>query len=173
VKFAVPVIIFGLLVVFLGIGLRLDPRLLPSPLIDRTAPEFQLSRLDEPSRTFSPVELRGRVWLLNTWASWCVSCRQEHPILLALARSGTVPVYGLNYKDNRSDALEWLKNMGNPYVLNVQDSNGRVGMDYGVYGVPETYLIDKMGVIRFKQIGPLTVESLEKYIMPLLRSLNS
>ncbi len=172
-KFTVPIIIFGVLVVFLGIGLRLDPRLLPSPLIDRTAPEFHLSQLDEPSRTFSPTELRGQVWLLNTWASWCVSCRQEHPLLLALARSGTVPIYGLNYKDNRSDALQWLKNMGNPYVINVQDSNGRVGMDYGVYGVPETYLIDKTGVIRFKQIGPLNVETLEKTVMPLVRSLNS
>jgi len=172
-KFAVPILIFVTLVIFLGFGLRRDPRLLPSPLIDRPAPAFQLMRLDEPNRPFSPTELRGTVWLLNTWASWCVSCRQEHPLLLALARSGVVPVYGLNYKDKRTDALEWLKSMGNPYILNVQDADGRVGMDYGVYGVPETYLIDKTGVIRFKQIGPLTLESIEKTILPLVRNLNS
>jgi cytochrome c biogenesis protein CcmG, thiol:disulfide interchange protein DsbE len=172
-KYAVPVMIFGTLVAFLGIGLHRDPRLLPSPLIDKTAPEFHLALLDEPSHTFSPAELRGKVWLFNTWASWCVSCRQEHSLLLSLAGSGAVPVYGLNYKDNRKDALEWLKGMGNPYVLNVQDSDGRVGIDYGVYGVPETYVIDKAGIIRYKHIGPLTAKSLEEIILPLVRSLNS
>jgi len=173
VKYAYPIIAFCALAVFLAVGLHRDPRLLPSPLIDRMAPDFQLSQLDEPGRMFSPNEMRGKVWLLNTWASWCVSCQQEHPLLLALARSGAIPIYGFNYKDKRGDALDWLKTMGNPYVLNVQDSNGRVGMDYGVYGVPETYLIDKAGVIRFKQIGPITLESLEQKIMPLIRSLNS
>src|SRR5205085_1685907 len=173
VKAAVPVIIFALLVVFLGLGLRRDPHLLPSPLINSVAPAFELARLDEPDRTFSPSVLRGKVWLLNTWASWCVSCRQEHPLLLALANSGVVPIYGLDYKDNRSAALDWLQTMGNPYVINVQDADGRVGIDYGVYGVPETYVIDKEGFIRYKQVGPLTIDALEKIILPMLRNLDS
>jgi cytochrome c biogenesis protein CcmG, thiol:disulfide interchange protein DsbE len=171
-KFAVPLILFAVLVGFLGVGLWRDPRLVPSPLIDRPAPAFQLARLDEPGRTFSPQELRGKVWLLNTWASWCVSCRHEHPLLMALSQAGVVPIYGLNYKDDREDALDWLKQRGNPYLLNVQDRDGRVGIDYGVYGVPETYLIDKAGVIRYKQIGPLTMDSLEKTILPMARKLN-
>ena len=171
-KFAVPLILFAALVGFLAVGLWRDPRLVPSPLIDRPAPAFQLARLDEPSRTFSPQELRGKVWLLNTWASWCVSCRQEHPLLMALSQAGVVPIYGLNYKDDREDALDWLKERGNPYLLNVQDTDGRVGIDYGVYGVPETYLIDKAGVIRYKQIGPLTLDSLEKTILPMVKRLN-
>jgi cytochrome c biogenesis protein CcmG/thiol:disulfide interchange protein DsbE len=171
-KFAVPLALFGVLVIFLAVGLWRDPRRLPSPLIDRPAPVFQLARLDEPDRTFSPNSMRGKVWLLNTWASWCVSCRTEHPLLLALSQAGVVPIYGLNYKDKRADALEWLNEMGNPYVLNVQDANGRVGIDYGVYGVPETYLIDRDGVIRYKQIGPITVDALEKTILPMIRDLN-
>lgn len=171
-KFALPLVLFGALVVFLCIGLWRDPHLVPSPLIDRPAPEFRLERLDEPGRAFSPQELHGKVWLLNTWASWCVSCREEHPLLIALSQAGVVPIYGLNYKDNRANALDWLNEMGNPYVLNVQDTNGRVGIDYGVYGVPETYLIDKTGVIRYKQIGPLTLEALEKTILPMVRNLN-
>jgi len=171
-KFAVPLILFAALVGFLGVGLWRDPHLVPSPLIDRLAPAFHLARLDEPSREFSPQELRGKVWLLNTWASWCVSCRQEHPLLMALSQAGVVPIYGLNYKDNRADALNWLIEMGNPYVVNVQDTDGRVGIDYGVYGVPETYLIDKTGVIRYKQIGPLTLAALEKTILPIVRDLN-
>jgi len=171
-KFAVPLVLFAALAGFLAAGLRRDPHLVPSPLIDRPAPAFHLARLDEPSRAFSPQELLGKVWLLNTWASWCVSCRQEHPLLMALSKAEVVPIYGLNYKDNRADALEWLSQMGNPYVLNVQDTNGRVGIDYGVYGVPETYLIDKAGVIRYKQIGPLTLESLEKTILPMVGNLN-
>jgi len=171
-KFAFPLVLFVVLVGFLGMGLWLDPHLVPSPLIDRPAPEFTLARLDEPGRTFSPKEMQGKVWLLNTWASWCVSCRQEHPLLVALSQAGVVPIFGLNYKDNRGNALDWLNEMGNPYVVNVQDTDGRVGIDYGVYGVPETYLIDKAGVIRYKQIGPVTLEALEKTILPLIRSLS-
>jgi len=170
-KFAVPLILFATLVCFLAAGLWRDPHLVPSPLIGRPAPAFRLARLDEPERMFSPEEMRGKVWLLNTWASWCVSCRQEHPLLLALSQADVVPVYGLNYKDKRSDALSWLKEMGNPYVTNVQDTDGRVGIDYGVYGVPETYLIDQSGVIRYKQIGPLTRNALEETILPMVQSL--
>ena len=172
-KFSIPLIVFFVLAVFLTVGLWRDPHLVPSPLIDRPAPEFQLARLDEPRRTFSTKDMRGKVWLLNTWASWCVSCRQEHPLLLALSRTGIVPIYGLDYKDDRGRALEWLNEHGDPYVLNIQDIDGRVGIDYGVYGVPETYLIDKDGVIRYKQIGPITLEVLEKTILPMIRKLNS
>jgi cytochrome c biogenesis protein CcmG/thiol:disulfide interchange protein DsbE len=172
VKFTVPFTIFLLLLVFLAFGLQRDPRELPSPLIDKPAPAFQLARLDEPGRTFSPDEMRGRVWLLNTWASWCASCRDEHPVIVELSRAGTVPIYGLNYKDTRENALEWLNEFGNPYVLSVEDNDGRIGMDYGVYGVPESYLIDREGVIRFKRIGPLTREILEKTILPMVRELN-
>ena len=172
-KFSIPLIVFFVLAVFLTVGLWRDPHLVPSPLIDRPAPEFQLARLDEPRRTFSTKDMRGKVWLLNTWASWCVSCRQEHPLLLALSRTGIVPIYGLDYKDDRGRALEWLNEHGDPYVLNIQDIDGRVGIDYGVYGVPETYLIDKDGVIRYKQIGPITLDVLEKTILPMIRKLNS
>jgi cytochrome c biogenesis protein CcmG/thiol:disulfide interchange protein DsbE len=171
-KFAVPLVLFAALVGFLGVGLWRDPHLVPSPLIDRPAPAFHLARLDAPNRTFSPQDMLGRVWLFNTWASWCVSCREEHPLLVALSNAGIVPVYGLNYKDSRADALEWLSHMGNPYVLNVQDTDGRVGIDYGVYGVPETYLIDKAGMIRYKQIGPLTLRALEETILPMVQNLN-
>jgi cytochrome c biogenesis protein CcmG/thiol:disulfide interchange protein DsbE len=171
-KFAVPLVLFVVLIGFLGVGLWRDPHLVPSPLIDRAAPVFQLARLDEPNHSFSPQELLGKVWLLNTWASWCVSCREEHPLLLALSKADIIPIYGLNYKDHRADALKWLTEMGDPYVLNVQDTNGRVGIDYGVYGVPETYLIDKAGVIRYKQIGPLTLKTLEVTILPMIQNLN-
>jgi cytochrome c biogenesis protein CcmG/thiol:disulfide interchange protein DsbE len=171
-KFAVPLILFAAMVGFLGVGLWRDPHLVPSPLIDRPAPAFHLARLDEPDRSFSPQELLGKVWLLNTWASWCVSCREEHPLLMALSKADVIPIYGLNYKDTRPNALEWLSERGNPYVFNMQDTDGRVGIDYGVYGVPETYLIDKTGVIRYKQIGPLTLKALEETILPMVQGLN-
>ena len=171
-KFAVPLFLFVILIGFLGAGLSRDPHLLPSPLIDRPAPAFHLARLDEPNRMFSPHELRGKVWLLNTWASWCVSCRHEHPLLMALAEARVVPIYGLNYKDKRWEALDWLIEKGNPYVISAQDLDGRTGIDYGVYGVPETYLIDKDGVIRYKHIGPLNLKVLEETILPMVQKLN-
>ena len=114
----------------------------------------------------------GRVWLLNVWASWCVSCRDEHALLNTLARTGLVPIYGLAYKDNRENALAFLGSRGNPYVLSIQDADGRVGIDYGVYGVPESYLIDKAGVVRFKHIGPITSHVVEKTILPMVERLS-
>ncbi|MBZ0145900.1 MAG: DsbE family thiol:disulfide interchange protein [Rhodocyclaceae bacterium] len=170
-KFLLPLGIFIVLVAFLAIGLNLNPREVPSPLIGKPAPAFTLPQLHQPEATFAPKDLQGRVWLLNVWASWCVSCRQEHPILVDLAKRNIVPIYGLNYKDPREDALRWLKQFGDPYVLSIADVEGRVGIDYGVYGVPETYVIDKAGVIRFKQIGPVTQDVLEKTILPLIREL--
>lgn len=157
---------------FLAIGLGHDPREVPSPLINRPAPAFRLTQLHDPAKTFSAEEMRGKVWLLNVWASWCASCRDEHPLLVELSKTGTLPIYGLNYKDRREDGIAWLSELGNPYVLSAQDTDGRVGIDYGVYGVPETYLIDKNGVIRFKQVGPVTTEVMQKKILLLAQELN-
>ena len=171
-RFLLPLALFVGLVIFLAIGLRRDPHEVPSPLINKPAPAFQLPQLHEQAKTFSPQEMRGKVWLLNVWASWCISCREEHPVLLALARSGEVPLYGLNYKDQRNDAISWLDELGNPYLLSAADLDGRVGIDYGVYGAPETYLIDRDGVIRFKHIGPLTPEVIQGTLLPLARNLN-
>jgi cytochrome c biogenesis protein CcmG/thiol:disulfide interchange protein DsbE len=171
-RFAIPLVLFILLVAFLAIGLRHDPHEVPSPLINKPAPAFQLSQLKDPAKSFSAADMRGKVWLLNVWASWCVTCREEHPLLIQYARSGALPIYGLDYKDNRDDALSWLGELGDPYVLSVSDTDGRVGIDYGVYGAPETYLIDRDGVIRFKQIGPVTPDVWQKTILPLAQQLN-
>lgn len=171
-RFAIPLVLFIGLVVFLALGLRRDPHEVPSPLINKPAPAFQLPQLQDPGKTFSAQEMRGKVWLLNVWASWCVSCREEHPVLVDLSRTGAVPVYGLNWKDKREDALSWLNEFGNPYVVSASDLDGRVAIDYGVYGAPETYLIDKNGVIRYKQIGPVTPEVLAGKILPMVKDLN-
>jgi cytochrome c biogenesis protein CcmG/thiol:disulfide interchange protein DsbE len=170
-RFILPLIAFMVLAVFLYIGLGLNPREVPSPLIDKPAPAFNLPQLADPARQFSPTEMKGKVWLFNVWASWCVSCRDEHPVLMDLAQQNIVPIYGLDYKDKREDAQAWLKKGGNPYGLVASDMDGRVGIDYGVYGVPETYVIDKQGVIRYKQIGPVTPQSLNDTILPLVKKL--
>ena len=166
-----PLVAFVVLAVFLGIGLQLKPREVPSPLIDKPAPAFNLAQLHEPGQSLASEDLRGRVWLLNVWASWCAACREEHPVLMNLAQQKLVPMIGLNYKDQRPDALGWLQRFGDPYERSVADRDGRVGIDYGVYGVPETFVIDKAGVIRYKQIGPVTEESLRTRILPLIREL--
>ena len=170
-RFLFPLLVFAVLLLFLWTGLSLNPREVPSPLVGKPAPAFQLARLDDPKQTVSEQQLRGQVWLLNVWASWCVSCMQEHPVLVELAKTGAVPIYGLDYKDKRADALAWLGKHGNPYTVSISDPEGRVGIDYGVYGVPETYVIDKAGVIRYKQIGPVTPELLSEAILPLVRKL--
>jgi cytochrome c biogenesis protein CcmG/thiol:disulfide interchange protein DsbE len=171
-RFLLPLVAFIVLVIFLGIGLNLNPREVPSPLIDKPAPAFRVPQLHEEAKTIAPEEMRGKVWLLNVWASWCVSCREEHPLLVEFARQNMVPIYGLNYKDKREDALAWLANGGNPYVVSAYDRNGNVGIDWGVYGVPETFVIDKQGIIRYKQIGPVTPEALRDKIIPLIKELN-
>ncbi|TAK51576.1 MAG: DsbE family thiol:disulfide interchange protein [Betaproteobacteria bacterium] len=164
------IIAFFALVALLAIGLTRNPREVPSPLIGKPAPAFELPRLGQPAR-FSPAEMRGKVWLLNVWASWCVSCRDEHPVLVEFSRTRRVPLIGLNYKDPSEDALKWLARYGDPYDFSVVDANGRIGIDYGVYGVPETYLIDRGGVIRYKQIGPVTPELMAQKILPLIQEL--
>ena len=170
-RFLLPLGVFIVLVVFLFVGLKLNPREVPSPLIGKPAPAFQLQQLHEPTKTLTPKDNLGKVWLLNVWASWCVSCRAEHPLLVQLAKSGVAPIYGLNYKDKRNDALGWLRQFGDPYTVSIADPEGRTGIDYGVYGVPETFVIDKNGLIRYKQIGPVTREALEKKILPLVKQL--
>ncbi len=171
-KFGIPFLVFAVLVGFFAVGLTRDPREVPSPFIGRPAPQFQLTRLEAPDRTFSPEEMRGKVWLLNVWASWCVSCRVEHPLLVQMSKTQQFPIVGLDYKDERVDGMKWLSTHGDPYLASAFDDEGKVGIDYGVYGVPETFVIDKQGVIRYKQIGPITPEALEKKILPLVKKLN-
>ena len=170
-RFLVPLVIFVVLVGFFWKGLELNPSDVPSPLIDKPAPAFSLQELENPAAKIGPADLRGKVWLLNVWASWCVSCREEHPVLLRYSKTGEVPIYGLNYKDVRKDATKWLQQFGNPYVVSGFDADGQVGIDYGVYGVPETYVIDRQGIIRHKHIGPITDEVLRDEIVPIVRKL--
>lgn len=167
-----PLGLFMVLVFFLFKGLALDPREVPSPLINKPAPSFKAPTLHEAGKVIAKQDLAGKVWILNVWASWCGACRDEHPILVEFAKHSKVPIYGLNYKDQRPDGLDWLKKMGNPYVESVFDADGRIGIDYGVYGVPETFVIDGAGVIRYKHIGPITPEALRDKIEPVLRQLN-
>lgn len=172
-KFLIPLSVFALLLILLGVGLKLDPREVPSPFIGKPAPAFALPTVDAAEQTLSTDEFKGQVSLLNVWASWCVSCRQEHPLLLELSKTGPVPVYGLNYKDEREAAAAWLSRFGNPYKTSAFDADGKVGIDWGVYGVPETFVIDRKGIIRYKFTGPLTEEALEKKLLPLVRTLQA
>jgi len=170
-RFLIPLALFAVLVGFLIVGLQRDPRQIPSPLVQKPAPAFNVPQLVAADKTFSPADMKGQVWMLNVWASWCVACREEHPVLNELAKAKIVPIVGLNYKDEPAAGMQWLRQHGDPYTLSVVDRDGRVGLDYGVYGVPETFVIDKGGVIRYKHIGPVTPESLEKKIIPLVRQL--
>ena len=170
-QFLVPLVLFAILGFFLFKGLNLNPREVPSPLINKPAPAFALPRLDDPTQTVRRDDLLGKVWVLNVWASWCAPCRQEHPLVVAFAQRNQVPVFGLNYKDKRDAAQAWLRGLGDPYAATLVDADGKVGIDYGVYGVPETFVIDAQGVVRYKQIGPLTEEAIRDKIEPLLRQL--
>jgi cytochrome c biogenesis protein CcmG/thiol:disulfide interchange protein DsbE len=188
-KVFIPLVLFFALVVFLAIGLKRDPREIPSPLVDKPAPQFSLPTLAGDAK-FSPTDMTGKVWMFNVWATWCVACREEHPVLVAFAEKHQVPIVGLSYKEiqpqdeaaksspevklqvARERSLVWLKRHGNPYVNSVMDLDGRVGIQYGVYGVPETYVIDKAGVIRYKRVGAITPELLADKILPLIEALN-
>jgi cytochrome c biogenesis protein CcmG/thiol:disulfide interchange protein DsbE len=167
----IPLGIFLALAILLGVGLTLDPREVPSPFIDKPAPAFNLPQLHDTTLNLTPEDMKGQVWLLNVWASWCVSCRAEHKVITALANTREVNIIGLNYKDQRDDALLWLKQFGDPYAASLSDLNGRTGIDYGVYGVPETFVIDQQGIIRYKQIGPVTDQAVAETILPLIRKL--
>ena len=166
-KFLVPLLIFITLATFLGIGLTLNPRDLPSTLIGKPAPEFSLAQLYKPEETISPADLKGQRWLLNVWASWCVGCRVEHPLLNELAEKTTITLLGLNYKDDPKNAIQWLSERGNPYGLIAKDLSGDAGIDWGVYGVPETFVIDEEGNVIYKHTGPISVKALNEEILPL------
>ena len=193
-RFLVPLVVFVVLAGFFWKGLQLNPSDVPSPLIDKPAPQFSLKQLQDTQNNFASQDMRGKVWLLNVWATWCASCREEHPVLVDFSRQNIAPVIGLNYEELRGDAgidktqvdklspdeelkfareraQKWLSERGNPYLLTALDLDGSVGIDYGVYGVPETYVIDQQGIIRYKYIGPITREALQSEILPIIRKL--
>ena len=170
-KTLIPLIVFGALVIFLAIGLTRDPSEIPSPLINKPAPTFTAPVLGDDGLQFSNKDMLGKVWLLNTWASWCVACRQEHPLLVELSKAKVLPIIGLDYKDKDELGKQWLARYGNPYDVSMADRDGRIGMDFGVYGVPESFLIDKTGIIRFKQIGPFTQDDINTKLLPLVKEL--
>lgn len=170
-KAYIPLAIFAILVVFLAIGLTRDPHEIPSPLIGKPAPDFSAPNLHDPAITLTKQDMLGKVWLLNTWASWCVACREEHPLLIEFAKSKMIPIIGLDYKDKDQDGQKWLARYGNPYDVAIADRDGRIGINFGVYGVPESFLIDKAGTIRYKQIGPFTESALQEKLIPLIREL--
>jgi len=171
-RYLIPLVLFLGLAVFLAIGLTRDPHELKSVLINKPAPTFRLPQLKAADKTISNEDMRGKVWLLNVWASWCVACRDEHPWLIEYAKSGVVPIYGLNYKDRREDALATLEELGDPYTVSAVDLDGRVGIDFGVYGAPETYVIDQGGTIRFKYVGPIMPDVWKDKILPVVQELN-
>lgn len=171
-RYTLPLGIFLLLLVVLGVGLTINPRIVPSPLIGKAAPNFALPTLRAPQKVFSRSDLLGKVTLLNMWATWCISCREEHEMLLQIAQSGLVPVYGINHKDNRAKAIALLNDLGDPYKANGFDENGRIGIEFGVYGLPETFVIDRKGVIAYKQIGPITPDVWKKRLKPLIERLS-
>lgn len=170
-KYFIPLLIFLCLTVFLLIGLKLDPRLVPSPYINKPAPSFSLSRLDNQSIAVQRDDFLGKTWVLNVWASWCRACLDEHPLLLSLPKN--INLVGLNYKDDKTDAKNWLLRWGNPYSLSLSDTDGKVGFDWGVYGVPETFVIDAAGVVRYKHIGPLQENDINEELLPLLKRLST
>jgi cytochrome c biogenesis protein CcmG, thiol:disulfide interchange protein DsbE len=172
-KFILPLALFGVLVVFLWQGLSLNPREVPSPLVGKPAPQFALPKLGDPGTTIRREDMLGKVWVLNVWASWCAPCREEHPLVIAFAKRSGIPVYGLNYKDKPEAATNWLAQLGDPYAATLVDAQGKVGIDWGVYGVPETFVIDKAGIIRMKHIGPLTENAIRTKLEPLVKELSS
>jgi len=166
-----PFAVFRVLVVFLAIGLALNPREVPSPLIGKPVPQFSLPPVNGRTLGLSSTDLKGEVSLVNVFASWCVACREEHPLLMDLKKKSVLPIHGLNYKDRPEDAEKWLDELGDPYTRTGADIDGRVAIDWGVYGVPETFVIDRQGRIAYKQIGPLDPEVLKKTILPLIGKL--
>jgi len=172
-RLLIPMTVFVAIAGFLYAGLALNPQLVPSPLINKPAPEFDLPTVNDPSKRISREQLLGQEYLLNVWGSWCVACRDEHPTITAVAESGQIPVFGLNYKDARENATRWLAQFGDPYVASAHDLDGRTGIDFGVYGAPETFLVDAEGNIRYKFIGVLTPKIVEEEIWPLVATLRT
>ncbi len=170
-RFAIPLGIFILMAILLGLGLGMDPSKIPSPLIGKSVPTFSLAKLHDPQQQMSNEDFIGEPWVLNVWASWCVACRAEHKYITRLGNMKLVKVIGLNYKDEPEDARNWLRELGNSYTASLMDRDGRVGIDWGVYGVPETFIIDKDGIIKYKFIGPINQEILDTEIVPLIKEL--
>lgn len=169
----IPLVLFTAVAVFLGVGLTLEPRKVPSPFVGRAAPALEGARLEAPESRFASTGLAGKVWLINFWASWCPPCREEHPLLVDLAAATRVPIVGVNYKDDPVRANAWLKQLGDPYVASIVDPEGRIGIEFGVYGMPETFVVDRKGIVRFKHIGALKREQVDAELLPLLRKLNA
>lgn len=167
----IPLLVFFVMAVFLGIGLTMNPRNIPSPLIGKPVPEFTLPPVKGRTQGLATADLRGQVSIVNVFASWCVACREEHPLLMELGEKGIVPIHGLNYKDKPDDAQAWLDQLGDPYTRTGADISGRVAIDWGVYGVPETFVVDREGRIAYKHIGAMTPEVLRDKIMPLITQL--
>jgi len=172
--YLLPLAVFLVMAVYFAIGLTKDPKILPSALIDKPVPDFTLPPIEGgPGQGLSSADLKGRgVTVVNVFASWCVPCRVEHPVITRLAGLKVAKVYGLNYKDSPKDALKWLADLGDPYDAHGADTKGRVAIDFGVYGIPETFIIDAIGTIRYKYVGPLTLEKLDTEILPLIRKLS-
>jgi len=166
-----PLAVFGGIAALLAVGLTLNPRLVPSPLVGKPVPEFRLPAVQGRTLGLATEDLRGEVSVVNVFASWCTACREEHPLWMQLARQRALPIHGLNYKDRPDDAAGWLRELGDPYTRTGADRDGRVGIDWGVYGVPETYVIDRHGVIRDKIIGAITPKIVEERLLPLARRL--
>ena len=171
-RYLIPLGIFLVLVVFLGIGLGLNPREVPSPLVGKPAPAFRLAELHGNGKVRGKEDMLGQVWLLNVWASWCVSCRDEHPVLTRFAETKRVRIVGFNWKDERTDALRWLDQFGNPYWLVIADLEGKTAIDWGIYGAPETFLVDANGTIRWKHVGPLTDALIAGELLPALEAID-
>ncbi len=172
-KYIIPLVLFIAMSVFLALGLNLKPNEIPSPLLNKTAPAFSAPKLSATNEKLSPGDLKGKVWLFNVWASWCVSCRAEHPILNQLSKRQAAIIVGLNYKDDSNAAKLWLETLGNPYNDSVMDADGRIGINWGVYGVPETFVIDKQGIVRYKHTGSVTDEDVQKTFLPLIAKLQA
>lgn len=171
-RYYAPLAVFMVIAGFLARGLFLNPADIPSVLIGKPAPAFKLAQLESGAQ-FNTADMQGQVWMLNVWASWCVSCRDEHPLFVELARQHVLPIVGLNYKDNPEEAQNWLEQFGNPYSVIAADQEGRAGMDWGVIAVPETFVIDKQGNIQFKHVGPVTPQTMQETILPLIQKLNA
>lgn len=169
-RYILPGAVFLVLVGFLGVGLFRDPTFVPSPLIGKPAPTFSLPKVENTAEQVSLDQYKGRIFVLNVWGTWCVACRQEHETLLSIAREGVVPLVGLNWKDDLTQAQAWLAQLGNPYEASAFDEEGRVGIDWGVYGAPETFLVDGNGQVLFKYISPMTREVWEKEFLPRIQS---
>ena len=172
-KFMLPLAFFVIIVGFLWKGLYLTPQELPSAMIGNMVPNFQLPTLESSSNIITNNVFKAKVTLANVWATWCHSCAMEHDLLIDIYNSKALPIIGINYKDNRNNALMWLNNFGNPYNVTIFDEHGVLGMDLGVYGTPETFLIDNKGIIRFRQVGPITTEIWKKVLMPEIAKLQN